>query len=59
MNQEKVELLREVIRFLKLFEDKNVGINALEILLEKDPDVDKILEAIKATNNEVSISDRK
>lgn len=59
MDLDKVELLREVITFLKRFKDKDIGIKSLEILLEQDSDVEKILEAIRATNNEVSISDRK
>lgn len=50
MNLDKVELLREVITFLKRFEDKDIGIKTLEILLEQDPDVDKVLEAIRERN---------
>ncbi len=52
MNIDKVELLREVITFLKRFKDKDIGIKTLEILLEQDPDVEKILEAIRARNEQ-------
>ncbi len=50
MDLDKVELLREVITFLKRFEDKDIGIKSLEILLEQDTDVDKILEVIRVRN---------
>lgn len=49
---EKVELLREVLKFLKLFENKETGIKSLEILLEQEPEVENVIRAIRERNAE-------
>lgn len=52
MDLEKVELLREVLKFLKLFENKETGIKSLEILLEQEPEVENVIRAIRERNAE-------
>jgi hypothetical protein len=47
MNYEKVELVKEIIRFLKCFKDKDEGIKTLEILVQDDPDALPILNRLR------------
>lgn len=50
MNIELRDFLKEVIKYLKLFDDKEVGIECLEILVADDPDSKDILESIRKAN---------
>lgn len=43
MNYEKVELVKEIIRFLKCFKDKDGGIKTIEILVQDNLDSLSIL----------------
>lgn len=50
MNIELRDFLKEVIKYLRLFEDKEVGLQCLEILTEDDADSKDILESIRKAN---------
>ena len=50
MNIELRDFLKEVIKYLRLFDDKEVGLQCLEILIEDDPDSKDILESIRKAN---------
>lgn len=52
MNYELKEFLKEVIKYLRLFEDKETGLQCLEILTEDDADSKDILEAVRKANKE-------
>lgn len=43
MNYQKVELVKDIIRFLKCFKDKDEGIQTIEILVQDNLDSLSIL----------------
>lgn len=53
MNPDKVELLKEVIKFMKRFKDKDEAIKTLELLIQDDPDIAPILNRIRAEKGDV------